>query len=132
MATSTKCALRLLLSSSSLAVPDHLFQAVQFVRIDALVLEHVEDQEARRVVEQAGNEVAERVAARLFLIDERAIREGAAGLLVGHVPLRLEDAQHRLHRAVVTFQAAGDIGDGGGPPVPQHAHESRLSVGERR
>ena len=71
MATSTKCALLLLLSSSSLAVPDHLFQAGQFVRIDALVLEDVEDEQARRVVEQAGNEMAERLAARLFLIDER-------------------------------------------------------------
>jgi len=132
MATSTKCALRLLLSSSSLAVPDHLFQAVQFVRIDALVLEHVEDQEARRVVEQAGNEVAERVAARLFLIDDGAVREGAAGLLVGYVALRFEDAQHRLHRAVVTFQAAGDVCHRRRTVVPQHAHESRLSVGERR
>ena len=76
---------------------------------------------------------------RLCLVDERAVCECASGLLVRDVPLRLEDAQHRLHRAVMDGPAGFDAGDDlshGGRGRSQSTCMSRaspsVSVSDRR
>src|SRR5262245_27372737 len=84
----------------SLCVFDELLHALQFFGIDLLVFEHVEHEQARGTVEEAGGEVSEGPAARLAFVHARLINERAADLLVGDVALGFKDAEHRLDCAV--------------------------------
>ena len=121
-----------------LALIEEPLELLQFVRGDRLVLEHVEHEQAGRPVEQPGEQMAERAAARLLLIDNWTVDESAPGLAVRDVALLLEDSQQRLDGAVVDrplrLECGDDVGDCGElrsqSTVISRASPS-VSVGER-
>ena len=83
-----------------LRVLDQLLEPLQLRRIDLLVVQHVQDEEARRVVEQSPRQVPECAAAGLPLVDDGTVDERPRDLVVDDVALRFQNAQNGLDRAV--------------------------------
>src|SRR5262245_14393060 len=102
IATTPPCHSQFRISSTrySSCVFDQLLQLPQFIRINPLVLQHVQHEEAGRALEEAGHEVSKGASPRLTLIDQRTIDERPRDLVVSDVPFRFEDAENRLDGAV--------------------------------
>src|SRR5688572_15516724 len=99
-----------------LGVSNELLEPPEFRAIDRLVLQHVQNQEAGRTIEEACDEMFQGSLARLTLVDGRSIHKRSRHFFVGHVALRLEDSQDRLDGAVghhpVLRQRGDDVTDG--------------------
>src|SRR5438094_3406863 len=79
---------------------DQFPEMFAFRRVEVLVFEHVQHEQARRSVEEAPDQMAQRTTPRLTLVDHRLIDEGAGDLVVRHIALLFEDSEHRLDGAV--------------------------------
>ena len=64
-------------------------EALQLVRCNLFVFEDVQYEKAGRVVEQPREQMAERPTPRLLPVDDRAVDERPAGLVMLEVALRL-------------------------------------------
>src|SRR5688572_29170431 len=69
---------------------DELLHALQLGRVEFFVVQHIQNEEAWRPLEQPGDQVPEGAAPRLPFVDEGTVGERSRDLLMGDITLGFE------------------------------------------
>src|SRR5207253_9908289 len=113
-------------------IRQQLAQAAQLLLTEVLVGYQLGQEQLGRAVEHLVHQAAECRATGGFPFDQRLVAVRAAVFGVTHVSLLLERTEDGEDGRVgeVVGNPLANLGDGGRPHVPQHAHHVELSIGE--